>query len=304
MESTAQTQMRPAEEPEADRRRRPRRSFRQARRSKERVALLGGEVDLVRPEEVLHHVSQAVRDRTPFVVANHNMHSLFLLRAGGDFGRFYAEADLIEVDSAPLIHFARMLRLQSRTFHRCTYLDWRDHFWSLADRHGWRVFYLGGGQGVADAAARSLSARYPGAQIRTRDGYFDAEPGSTENARLLASIEAFEPQVLFVGMGMPRQETWIQRNKASLPPCVVFSVGAAFDYEAGVQRSAPRWLGPLGLEWAFRLISDPRRLFSRYCIEPWFLVGYALGDLKRAVARGFRPPAELPGKISAPTGRA
>lgn len=291
MDSTAQTPSRHAGAPE--RRKRPRRSFRRTRRSKERVALLGGEVDLVRPEEVLHHVTRAVREREPFVVANHNLHSFYLLRTGGDFRRFYAEADLVEVDSAPLIHFARALRLQSRTFHRCTYLDWRDHFWSLADRHGWRVFYLGGGQGVAEAAARNLAERYPGAQIRVRDGYFDARPGSAENARVLASIEAFEPHILFVGMGMPRQELWIQQNKAALPPCVVFSVGAAFDYEAGVQRTAPRWLGPLGLEWAFRLLADPRRLFARYCIEPWFLAGHAFGDVRRAFARGFRPPDEI-----------
>jgi len=290
MDSVTQTRIAEAAGSTVERRKRARRSFRRARRRKERVALLGGQVDLVRPEEVLHHVTKAVRDNAPFVVANHNMHSLYLLRGGGEFGDFYEQADLIEVDSAPLIHFARLLRLQSRPFHRCTYLDWKAHFWSLGDRHGWRVFYLGGGQGVAEAAAEKLQADYPGVHLRTRDGYFDAKPGSAENARVLASIEAFEPHILFVGMGMPRQEIWIQQNKAALPPCVIFSVGAAFDYEAGVQSAAPRWLGPLGLEWAFRLLNDPRRLFSRYCIEPWSLIGCAINDLRGAAARRFRPP--------------
>ena len=291
MDSATRSRATRLAEPATERRKDARRSFRRTRRRKERVALLGGQVDLVRPEEVLHHVTQAVRERAAFVVANHNLHSLYLLAREPEFGRFYEQADLIEAESAPLIAFARLLKLQGRPFHRCTYLDWKAHFWSLADRHSWRVFYLGGAPGVADAAADKLSKDYPGVQLRTRDGYFDAAPGAVENAAVLASIAAFEPHILFVGMGMPRQEIWIAQNRAALPPCVVFSVGAAFDYEAGVQRAAPRWMGRIGLEWAFRLLVDPRRLFSRYCVEPWFLIGAAMADLRAAYARGFRPPA-------------
>ena len=290
MDSATRSRSTRLAEPAGERRKDVRRSFRRTRRRKERVALLGGQVDLVRPEEVLHHVTQAVRDQARFVVANHNLHSLYLLAREPELRRFYAQADLIEADSAPLIGFARLLRLQGRPFHRCTYLDWKAHFWSLADRHNWRVFYLGGAPGVAEAAARNLSEDYPGVQLRTRDGYFDAAPGSAPNASILASIKAFEPHILFVGMGMPRQEIWIAQNLAALPPCVVFSVGAAFDYEAGAQRAAPRWMGRIGLEWAFRLLVDPRRLFSRYCVEPWFLVRPAMADLRAAFVRGFRPP--------------
>lgn len=275
----------------SDRRRSRRRPFRRSRRRMERVQILGGGVDLVRPEEVLFHIANAVTDQAPFVVANHNLHSLYLLRREPELAGFYAGADLIEADSTPLIHFARLLRLQSRPFHRCTYLDWRPHFWSLADRSGWRVFYLGGEPGVAAEAARRLGQAYPGVTIGTRDGYFDAAPDSEANARVVAEIEAFAPHVLFVGMGMPRQEIWIQRNKAALSPCVIFSVGAAFDYEAGAQRAAPRWMGRFGLEWLFRLVVDPRRLFSRYCVEPWYLIGPAATDLRRAMRRKFVAPS-------------
>ncbi|HEY0053078.1 MAG TPA: WecB/TagA/CpsF family glycosyltransferase, partial [Caulobacteraceae bacterium] len=96
---------------------------------------------------------------------------------------------------------------------------------------------------------------------------------------------AFRPDVLMVGMGMPRQELWILDHFEALPDCVILPVGAAFDYEAGVQAAAPRWMGRLGLEWLFRLAHDPKRLFVRYCVEPWTLVGPALGDLRRARRR-------------------
>ncbi|MFN3511437.1 MAG: WecB/TagA/CpsF family glycosyltransferase [Phenylobacterium sp.] len=264
--------------------------------------MLGADVDLVRPEEVMHHVEAAVGSRTPFLVANHNLHSLYLTRRDPGLGRFFDQADLVEVDSTPLIFFTKLLGLHSRQFHRCTYLDWRDHFWSLANRKGWRIFYLGGAPGVAEKAKASLTARYPRAQIATRHGYFDAAPGSDANADLLAEIAAYRPDILFVGMGMPRQEQWILDHRGRLPPCVTFSVGAAFDYEAGVQRAAPRWMGRAGLEWMFRLAVDPRRLFRRYCIEPWFLIGPATRDLFEAFAAGRllrKPPAARPQSVEA-----
>jgi N-acetylglucosaminyldiphosphoundecaprenol N-acetyl-beta-D-mannosaminyltransferase len=72
---------------------------------------------------------------------------------------------------------------------------------------------------------------------------------------------------------------------------VIFSVGAAFDYEAGAQKAAPRWMGRLGLEWLYRLIADPRRLFRRYLIEPWALSDLMAADLVAAARRGFKRPA-------------
>lgn len=264
-----------------DRRRRVRRPHRMSRRVGERVRMLGEAMDLVRPEEVLRQTRCWVEDGVQAVVANHNLHSLYLVRRDAGMRAFYDQADLVQVDSKPLLWFGRLKGLPARGCHRSTYLDWRDHFWSLADRLGWRVMYVGGAEGVAATAARRLADRYPGAVLATRSGYFDAEPGADDNAAVIASIQAFEPNILLVGMGMPRQEAWIARNLAALPACVIFNVGAAFDYEAGAQKAAPRWMGALGLEWLFRLAGDPKRMFRRYCIEPWSLLGPAIRDLRR-----------------------
>ena len=271
-----------------DRRAAPRQAYRKARRSRERVRLLGQAMDLVRPEEVMHHLQLAVAEGRKSLIANHNLHSLYLLTRRPELQAFYDRADMVEVDSTPLLWFSRVLGLHSRAFHRCTYLDWRDHFWSLADRKGWRVLSIGGAPGVGEAAVAKLATRYPGAEIETRHGYFDAAPGSADNAAVLAQVAAFRPHVLFVGMGMPRQELWIADHFDALPPCVVLSVGAAFDYEAGVQKAAPRWMGRVGLEWLYRLAHDPRRLFRRYCLEPWSLAGPAVRDVLAAFRRRKR----------------
>jgi N-acetylglucosaminyldiphosphoundecaprenol N-acetyl-beta-D-mannosaminyltransferase len=244
-----------------------------------RVSLLGGQVDLVTPDHVMAFTAQAIAQRRQAVVANHNLHSLHLLRRSEPMRRFYALADIVEADSTPLIAWGRLLGWPIGRQHRCTYLDWRGAFWSLAQGRGWKVFYLGSAPGVAEQGAVALKRRYPGVSIATHDGYFDVQGAG--NQQVLDAITAFAPDVLMVGMGMPRQEAWAADNLQALPPCVIFTVGAAFDYEAGVQRAAPRWTGPLGLEWLFRFISDPGRLFSRYFIEPWSLIVPALRDLTR-----------------------
>lgn len=247
----------------------------------ERLRLLGGEVDAVTAAEVMDFAARAIAAGRRAIVANHNLHSLALLRRAPQMRRFYQRADLIEADSTPLILWGRLLGRPIGREHRCTYLDWRELFWARAAQARWRVFYLGGEPGVAARGAEAIQARWPGAVIGVHHGRFDMTPGAQANHQVLAEIAAFAPQVLLVGMGMPRQEAWIEQNLEALPPCVAFPVGAAFDYEAGAIPTPPRWSGRLGLEWLFRLAAEPRRLAHRYLVEPWILVGPALGDVMR-----------------------
>jgi N-acetylglucosaminyldiphosphoundecaprenol N-acetyl-beta-D-mannosaminyltransferase len=248
-----------------------------------RLRLLGGEVDVVTPQDVLDFTARRIAERRPGVVANHNLHSLYLLRRAPEMARFYERADLIEADSTPLIAWGRLLGRPIGRQHRCTYLDWREAFWARAAAQRWRVFYLGGEPGVAERGAEAVRRRWPGLRIAVRHGRFDMD--GAENATVLDEIKAFAPDVLFVGMGMPRQEAWILANLDRLDPCVAFSVGAAFDYEAGAAATPPRWAGRLGVEWLFRLAAEPRRLAGRYLIEPWSLIGPAAADLAAALRR-------------------
>lgn len=256
-----------------------------------RVRLLGGDVDLITPRDVLRRVDGAVAANGKSVlIANHNAHSLFLVRRSAPLRAFFAQADLIQINSVPLILWGRVLGLPLERGMRSTYLDWRDDFWRLAEARRWRVFYLGGAPGVADTAAARLAPRYPNVTIGVHHGYFDPAPASGENRRVLAQIAAFEPQVVLVGMGMPLQEIWASENRAALGCGAILTVGAAFDYEAGVQTAAPRWTGRLGVEWLARLIGQPRRLAGRYLLEPWSLLGPALGDVAAAITRVPRRP--------------
>ncbi len=245
-------------------------------------------MDLVRPSEVFHFVAGKIDAGQKAIIANHNLHSLYLIQKNDEIREFFHRADLIEVDSMPLIFWARLNGRPSRRFHRATYLDWRVAFWDRVRDENWRVFFLGSEPGVAEAARKRILEQWPDVQLATHHGYFDMTPGCAENEAVVEEINAFGADVVLVGMGMPRQEIWILRNLDKLTACVSFTVGGAFDYEAGVQRPAPRWLGQLGIEWAYRLMIDPVGKFHRYCVEPFSLVKPALRDLRASWGRKAR----------------
>jgi len=261
-----------------------RRPMRMTRRPEERVRVLGLQVDLVKPAELFNFVERKIATGQRVIVANHNVHSVYLAYSDVAIRAYFEKADLVQVDSVPLIFWARLMGRQSRRFHRSTYLDWRDEFWARANQNGWRVFFVGGAAGVAERAADVIRGQWPSVLLATHHGYFDVDQTSAENAEVLRQIAAFQPDVLLVGMGMPRQELWVSNNSARLPDCAIFTVGGAFDYEAGIQTPAPRWIGEVGAEWLFRLARDPRRMFRRYCVEPWRLWRPAWRDIREAVA--------------------
>lgn len=250
-----------------------------------RVRLLGGVVDPITPGEMLAATEAFVAGGGTAVIANHNSHSLFLLARTPALRAFFDDADLVQIDSRPMILWGRLMGLPVGREHRSTYLDWRDAFWATVRDRGWRVFHVGGARGVGERAAAAIRKAWPGVNLAEHCGYFDVDPMSAQSIALRRDIAAFDPDIILVGMGMPRQEQWIAANRPLIGRGVFFPVGAAFDYEAGVQAAAPRWTGKVGLEWLFRLLSQPRRLAFRYLVEPWFLAPAALADIGARLGR-------------------
>ncbi len=244
-------------------------------------SLLGVQVHLLTIPLLNASIAQAVAAGQTKIIGHHNLHSLYLYQRDEKMRRFYRQADLIHIDGMPLVFWGRLLGCPLRAQHRVTYMDWVWPLMAEAARRGWRVFYLGGKPGVAEQAAQILRARYPGLQIETRHGYF----GQAENEAVLAQIAAFDPHVLMVGMGMPCQEHWVVDNRAGIRANAVLLSGACFDYVAGAVPIPPRWMGRLGLEWLFRLASEPGRLAKRYLVEPWSLIPLVIRDIYNIILR-------------------
>ena len=244
-----------------------------------RLSILGVEVDVLTIPELNAAVAEAVSRGERWVIANHNMHSVYLFHHDAGMRRFYGRARITHIDGMALVHFSRMLGHPLRSDQRVTYVDWVRPLMHQAAQAGWRVFYLGGSPGVADRAARVLRSELPGLELTTRHGFFDLD--GPENAAVLEAIRAQRPHVLMVGMGMPRQERWILENEEQIEANAILCAGACFDYVAGAVPTPPRFLGPVGMEWSYRLLVEPKRLWRRYLCEPWSLLPFILRDLAR-----------------------
>jgi N-acetylglucosaminyldiphosphoundecaprenol N-acetyl-beta-D-mannosaminyltransferase len=220
-------------------------------------------------------IAKAVARGERWIIAHHNLHSVYLHHRDPKMRAFFARAHVVHIDGMPLIYWARVLGYPVTKQHRVTYVDWVHPLMATAAAEGWRVFYLGGKPGVAARAAEKLRRQYSGLVLETRHGYFTPE----ENDAVLEEIARFQPHVLMVGMGMPRQEHWVLDNLERISANAILTAGACFDYVAGVIPTPPRWMGRMGLEWLYRLWSEPRRLARRYLLEPWFLVPLVITDL-------------------------
>ncbi len=249
----------------------------------ERYDLLGVWAHAFTVDSFLQVIQESVEAPTPCVIGSHNLHSIYLYHHDTAMRAFFQQAaNYVFIDGMPLILWGKFLGYPLMRDHRLTCVDWVPRLMERSAAEGWRVFYLGSRPGVAETGARRFCEESPGLMIRTAHGYFDVETGS---AALIATINAWTPDVLLVGMGMPRQENWLLRHHAALQsPCII-TVGAAMDYFAGAIPTPPRWMGRFGLEWLARLIAEPRRLGRRYLVEPWFLLPYLAADVRKRLVR-------------------
>jgi N-acetylglucosaminyldiphosphoundecaprenol N-acetyl-beta-D-mannosaminyltransferase len=233
-------------------------------------------------EEMNVLVEQGIRDHEKWIIANHNLHSLYLFHRQAKLRDFYARVQCTHIDGMPLVALGRLYGYPLLREQRVTFVDWTYPLMELAASKGWRVFHVGSSSSSAEKGAARLRKLYPALQIEVSEGYFDARYGSSENEALVQRINGYRPDLLMVGMGMPRQELWTHENFSRLRAYVILSSsGAAFDYVAGAVPTPPRWSGRLGLEWAFRLANDPIRLFTRYLIEPWYILLLLMLDFPR-----------------------
>jgi N-acetylglucosaminyldiphosphoundecaprenol N-acetyl-beta-D-mannosaminyltransferase len=203
-----------------------------------------------------------------------NLDFLTIAERDQEFRQTINSADLAVADGMPLVWLSR-LRGQPLP-ERVTGVDLVDACCELAAAAGQGVFLLGAGPGVAQAAAERLQERHPDLRIV---GMITPPMGPLkrkENARIVRTIQDAAPGFLFVALGAPRQDLWIRTHLEELNVPVAMGVGCVFDLLAGVSNRAPAWMQSAGLEWLYRLVREPRRLWRRYLMNDLPLFGRLL----------------------------
>jgi len=218
--------------------------------------------------EVIELIRETIANGEKRVIANHNLHSLYLYYQRPQVRDFFKKAAWTHIDGMAMVVLARLYGHKIRHDQRVTYVDLTAPLMQSAIENEWRIFYVGSKPGVAERGASRLRQTYPGLRIRSTNGYFGSDRLSAENHSIIKAIQDYKPNILMVGMGMPRQELWIDEHLAQISANVILPVGATIDYVAGIVPTPPRWSGRLCLEWAFRFAAEPKRLWRRYLIEP------------------------------------
>jgi N-acetylglucosaminyldiphosphoundecaprenol N-acetyl-beta-D-mannosaminyltransferase len=265
-----------------------------------RVELGGVLIDQQDFEGAVERLRAFSRSGSPHQVVTVNLDFLAIARRDATFAETVNQADLAVADGMPLVWASRLGN--EPLAERLAGVELVDACCSLAARSDQGVFLLGGGPGVAEAAARRLEARHP--RLRVAGVYSPPFGPFTpeEDERIVRLIRAASPGFLFVALGAPRQDLWIHSHLEELGVPVSMGVGCVFDLLAGAVNRAPRWMQRCGLEWAFRLLQEPRRLWRRYIIDdlPMFVrlllstQRVERSTLKRPASRDLLPSAVAP----------
>ena len=157
-----------------------------------------------------------------------------------------------------------------------------------AAAQGWSCYFYGGAEGVAAALGREMSRRFPGLRVAGQCTPPFRALGEMEDAADAERINASGADLVFVGLGCPKQELWMRRMRGRLEAPVLLGVGAAFDFHTGRVRQAPSWMQSAGLEWLFRLAMEPRRLAGRYLLGNSAFIAHVA--LQRLRLRRYEPP--------------
>jgi N-acetylglucosaminyldiphosphoundecaprenol N-acetyl-beta-D-mannosaminyltransferase len=231
------------------------------------IAILGVPFDNVSTAQAVELIERMVASRRPHYLATANVDFLVQSATDEQLRHILLHAHLVLCDGTPLVWASRWLG--NPLAERVAGSDLIPLLIQVAATKGYRLFFLGGREDVNEKAVQNIRAKHPGVQIA---GFYSppfAPLAQMDHAAIRARIREAKPDLLLVSFGCPKQEKWIALNYEKLGVPVSVGVGATIDFLAGAVSRAPRWMQRSGLEWLFRLLQEPRRLFKRYVKDFW-----------------------------------
>ena len=236
--------------------------------SRQSVQMMGCTIDNLSMEETLQTIEGFIHEGSPHQHVVVNVDKLVKAQRDPALRRIINDCALVNVDGMPVVWASRLLGRPLK--ERVTGVDLFDALMCRAAERGWRVYLLGAREEVVAEVERRYAQRLPGLVFAgVRNGYWSPE----EEPAVAADIARSRADLLFVAMGSPRKEQFLDRWQAQMRVPFAMGVGGSFDVAAGKVRRAPRWMQNAGLEWFYRFLQEPRRMFRRYFIEDMAFAG-------------------------------
>lgn len=245
------------------------------------IDIAGVRVDACTFREAVQRIVEHARaGGPPAYVVTPNAHHVVTLQESERFRRVYDGAWLSLADGMSIVWAARLLG--TPVPEKVSGSDLFPALCDAAAKAGVRIFLFGGRPGAAEAASERLRAMYPGLEVAgTYCPPFGFENDSAESAKAREAIRAAAPRIVFVGLGAPKQEYWMADEGVRLGVPVLVGIGVSIEFVAGMVKRAPVWMQRSGLEWFYRLASEPRRLWKRYAVTNPRFVRLVLQQYRR-----------------------
>jgi len=217
---------------------------------------------------MLEQVKEWSSDNQSRTITYINAHCLNLACKNDRYRTVINQSDLVYPDGISVVWASKFLG--GCQLEKVTGREWIYDLCELATEFNLKIYILAGAPGIAIQARDNLVHNWTDLQIvGTSDGYFLEK----SNEQILQEINSTNPHILLIGMGSPQQEFWLSENRNLINVPICWSVGALFDYVAGIEPSVPSWMNSLGLEWMWRLLIDPKGKWKRYILgNPIFVL--------------------------------
>lgn len=243
----------------------------------ERVTLFGCNIDNVSMGETLERVEDFVRARRPHQHVVVNVDKLVKASRDEDLRRIINACDLVNVDGMPVVWASRLLGKPLK--ERVAGIDLFEALMRRAADKGWRVFLLGARPDVVREVAATYVRRYPALVLAgVRDGYWQ---GKDAEAGVVRQVRDSRADLLFVAISSPMKERFLGLYQAEMRIPFAMGVGGSFDVATGRVKRAPAWMQKAGLEWFFRFLQEPRRMFRRYFIDDMAFIWLVIKEAAR-----------------------
>jgi N-acetylglucosaminyldiphosphoundecaprenol N-acetyl-beta-D-mannosaminyltransferase len=238
-----------------------------------KITLLGCPIDTLTFDDTLRRIEDSIQKREPIRHCAINAAKIVKIQTDIKLREAVVSSDVISPDGQSIVWASRFLKKPLP--ERVTGIDLMQKLLKLASEKGYRVFLLGAKEEVIGKLKEKLKRELPDLNlVGCRNGYFSTD----EEEGIVREINEKKPDILFVGMSSPKKEYWMSKYQSALKVLFCMGVGGSFDVLAGKTKRAPRWMQKAGLEWLYRLLQEPARMWKRYLVTNTLFILYLLKE--------------------------
>ena len=239
--------------------------------TKNYLNFFGTKISVTNKNELLMHIDQLKNKEQASYVTFSNVHVIVTGYHDHDLKEAVNSADIASPDGMPLVVAGRHKKFD---IERCTGPDTMEDLFRIGNEKGYSHYFYGSTEETLEKLSINLLDKYPGNQVVGRCAPPFRPLSVEEDMLIMDEINDLSPDFVWIGLGAPKQEIWMYKHKDRLNRGVMLGVGAAFDFHAELKKRAPEWMQNRGLEWLYRLIKEPKRLFARYTKTNWLFLWY------------------------------